>query len=312
MKARGLVIALALTVILLVGGCVVPITPTPTATPAPTATPTPTRTPTPTPTPPPTPAVPIIVTVAGSPLPLGDGGLATAAQLISPYCVSLDSGNLYIGDQGNNRVRRVSLATGTITTAAGTGVAGFRGDGGPATAAQLNSPSGVLVGSGNLYIADRANNRVRRVDLATGIITTVAGSGVAGSDGDAGLATLAQLNAPYGFAIGSGNLYISENLGHRIRRVDLATGTITNFAGTGVAGSAGDGGPATAAQLNGPVGLAVDSVSLYISDSANSRVRRVDLSTVVITTFAGTGTNGFGGDGGPATAAQLNNPGGLA
>jgi sugar lactone lactonase YvrE len=249
-----------------------------------------------------------IVTVAGSPVPLGDGGPATAAQLTTPYGVAIDSGNVYISDSGNNRIRRVDPATGTITTFAGTGVAGSAGDGGPATAAQLNGPAGVVVASGSLYIADFTGNRVRRVDLATGTITTFAGTGVAGSGGDGGPATSAQLNSPRGLAVDSGNLYIADSVNNRVRKVDLATGTITTFAGTGVAGFSGDGGPATAAQLNGPAGVVVASGSLYIADFTGNRVRRVDLATGTITTFAGTGVAGFSGDGGPAAAAQLNTP----
>jgi sugar lactone lactonase YvrE len=252
----------------------------------------------------------IITTLAGTGVAGfgGDGGQATAAQLNSPRGLSLDSGNLYIGDSGNNRVRRVDLATGTITTFAGTGVAGFGGDGGPATAAQLNNPFGVTIASGYLYIGDYGNNRVRRVDLATGAITTFAGTGAAGFSGDGGPATAAQLNTPRFLAVGSGYLYVSDTGNYRVRRVDLATGTITTFAGTGVAGFAGDGGPATAAQFSIPLGLAVDSGNLYIADPANMRVRRVDLATGTITTFAGTGVRGFSGEGGPATAAQVNAP----
>jgi hypothetical protein len=171
----------------------------------------------------------------------------------------------------------VDLATGTITTLAGTGVAGFGGDGGPATAAQLNTPRFVAVDSRNLYVTDGGNNRVRRVDLATGTITTFAGTGVAGFGGDSGPATAAQINTPLGLAVDSGNLYITDPPNNRVRRVDLATGTITTFAGTGTAGFGGDGGPATAAQLSGPYGVAVGSGYLYIAENGNNRVRRVNL-----------------------------------
>jgi len=250
-----------------------------------------------------------IVTVAGSAVPLGDGGPATAAQLSLPHGLALDSQSLYIVDSGNNRVRRVDLAAGTITTFAGGGALSW-GDGGPATAAQLNAPFGVVVDPANryLYIAEGAGHRVRRVDLATGVITTFAGTGVAGFSGDSGPATAAQLNTPQGVAIDSQNLYVVDSVNERVRRVDLATGVITTFAGTGVAGFGGDGGPATAAQLNTPRFLAVASGYLYISDSSNHRVRRVDLATGTISTSAGTGVAGFSGDGGPATAAQLNQP----
>jgi DNA-binding beta-propeller fold protein YncE len=242
----------------------------------------------------------------------GDSSPATATQLNSPRGLALDSGNLYIGDSGNHRVRKIDLATGIITTFAGTGVAGFSGDGGQAAAAQLSNPFGVTIASGNLYIGDYGNNRVRRVDLATGTITTFAGTGVAGFAGDGGPASAAQLNTPRFLAVASGYLYVSDSGNNRVRRVDLATATITTFAGTGVAGFAGDGGPASAAQLNTPRFLAVASGYLYISDSGNNRVRRVDLATGTITTVAGTAAAGFAGDGGPATAAQLKTPYGVA
>ncbi|MBU2009421.1 MAG: hypothetical protein KJ624_06275, partial [Chloroflexi bacterium] len=240
----------------------------------------------------------------------GDGGPAAAAQLNNPVGVALDSGNLYIADRSNHRVRRVDLATGIITTFAGTGVQGSGGDGSPATAAQFSNPMGVALGSGSLYIAEYSGNRVRRVDLATGTITRLAGGGAIPL-GDDGPATAAQLNAPSVPALDSGNLYISDYGNNRVRRVDLATGAITTFAGTGVQGYGGDGGPATAAQLTTPRGLALDSGYLYIGDRGNNRVRRVDLATGIITTVAGTGVAGFGGDGGQASAAQLNTPYGV-
>ncbi len=206
----------------------------------------------------------------------------------------------------------MDLATGTITTFAGTGTAGFGGDGGQATAAQLSDPRTIAVGSVNLYIGDRGNHRIRRVDLATGTITTLAGTGVSGFGGDGGPATAAQINSPMGLAIGSGNLYFGDTTNQRVRRVDLATGTITTLAGSGAGGFGGDGGPAAAAQINTPAGLALDSRNLYIADRGSNRVRRVDLATGTITTLAGTGASGFGGDGGPATAAQLSGPYALA
>ena len=235
----------------------------------------------------------------------GDGGPATSAQLAAPVAVAVDgSGNLYIADSLNRRVRRVDTA-GTITTVAGTGIQGYGGDDGAATAAQLRSPRGVAVdGSGNLYIADSYDHRVRRVDPA-GTITTVAGTGVRGYSGDSGAATAAQLAAPDAVTVDSvGNLYIADIGNHRVRHVDLS-GTITTVAGNGSRGFAGDGGAATAAQIDRPSGVAVDgSGNLYIADTENYRVRRVDPAGT-ITTVAGSGQWGYGGDGGPATAAQL-------
>ena len=248
----------------------------------------------------------------------GDGGPATAAQLAGPVGVALDgAGNLFIADSDNSRVRRVDAATGVITTVAGGGEGGFRGDGGPATAARLWSPSGVtLDGAGNLFIADWSNHRVRRVDAASGVITTVAGTGADGSqvsDGDGGPATAALLAFPESVALdGAGNLFIADTRNHRVRRVDAATGVITAVAGTIGAGFGGDGGPATAALLAFPRGVALDGAgNLFIADSSNDRVRRVDAASGVITTVAGTGKDGSqvsDGDGGPATAALLASP----
>lgn len=242
-----------------------------------------------------------IATAAGGGSSLGDGGPATSAIVNFPQAVALDtSGNLYIADTNNHLVRKVS--GGTITTVAGTGTAGFSGDGGSATSAALHSPSAVAVDSqGNLYIADFGNGRVRKV--VGGTITTVAGGGVQTGDGIA--ATSAQIS-PLGVAVdGTGNLYIAD--GNRIRKV--AGGTITTVAGTGAAAFSGDGGAATSATLNGPRGIALDSTgNLYIADTMNNRIREVASGT--ITTIAGGGTAGLG-DGGPATSANLLNPGGV-
>ncbi len=253
-----------------------------------------------------------ITTVAGPGDFGGDGGAAVAAWLRNPFGVAVDgSGNLYIADWSNQRIRKVD-ADGSISTVAGDGTEGYSGDGGAATAAQLSGPSGVAVdGSGNLYIADSGNQRIRKVD-ADGAITTVAGDGTEGYSGDGGAATAARLADPSGVAVdGSGNLYIADRSNRRIRKVDV-DGAITTVAGDGTKGYSGDGGAATAAQLSGPSGVAVDgSGNLYIADWSNQRIRKVDADGV-ITTVAGDGTYGFGGDGGAATAAQLSSPSGVA
>ena len=242
----------------------------------------------------------------------GDNGPATAAQLSIPNAVAATAdGGFLIADSNNHRVRRVSLA-GTITTVAGTGSPGFSGDSGPATAAQLNFPAGIAVtADGGYLIADNDNHRVRRVS-AGGTITTVAGTGAPGFAGDNGPANAAQLNDPGGVAVAAdGGYLIADINNHRVRRVS-ADGTITTLAGTGAAGFSGDGGPAAAAQLDNPIGVAVtgDGGAL-IADRLNHRVRRVTPAGL-ITTVAGTGTEGFAGDGGAATSAQLNRPIGVA
>ena len=279
----------------------------------------------------PAPAPGTITTVAGTGQAgfSGDDGPATKARLSFLTLVALDgAGNLFIsdappGDGANQRVRKVS-PDGLITTVAGTGRLGFSGDGGPATAAELNWPRGLAVDrAGNLFIADHFNHRIRKVS-PEGIITTVAGSGSDApakgvSAGDGGLATEARLNGPFGLAMdGTGNLFFSEqgdtfgtNLGYRVRKVD-SKGIITTVAGSDRRGFAGDGGPATAALLNAPGGLAVDSAgNLFIGDRINNRVRKVDANGI-ITTVVGNGTTRYGGDGGPATTTGVDGPHGMA
>ncbi len=241
----------------------------------------------------------------------GDGGPATSAQLDAPSgAVMSADGRTWIADPNNNVVREVSPG-GTITTVAGT-TGGFGGDNGPATDAQLNFPFDVaLAPDGGYLIADVDNNRVRRVSPG-GTISTVAGTGVPGSQGDGGPATDAQLSDPSRVALtADGGILIADLLNNRVRLVSLG-GTITTVAGTGTAGSSGDGGPATQAALNGPVGIAVTADGGFlISERLNHRLRRVSPDGT-ITTVAGTGTAGFGGDGGLATLAMLDTPFGVA
>lgn len=241
----------------------------------------------------------------------GDGGPATAAYLNLPDGVALDAvGNLYIADRNNNVVRKVNTS-GVISTFAGTSTAGYSGDGGPATAAELHSPESVAVdASGNVYIADNANNAIRVVN-SSGIIRSFAGNGTPSYTGDGGPATAAMLRTPYGLAVGSGNVYFSDNGNNVVRKVN-SSGIISTIVGTGALGYSGDGGLATAATLNTPGGLAVDgSGNVYICDAANYVVRKVN-SAGIISTFAGDGFGGTFGDGGPATAARLFDPWGIA
>jgi uncharacterized protein (TIGR03437 family) len=272
----------------------------------------------------------IIQTIAGNGLSYSaNGGPAVAALFVDPAGVAVDAGgNVYIADPGGNRIYQVSPA-GTITTVAGNGSAGFSGDGGLATDAQMSGPWGVAVdGSGNLYISDRGNNRIRKVS-ASGIVTTVAGNGTAGYAGDGGPAIDAQLNRPMGVAVDAqGNVYFVDTYGSvaycfcwpigvlyhtgetTIRRIS-ADGTIATVAGNTTLGYSGDGNPATRAEIE-PAGVAVDSRgNVYIADQGNNRIRMVSPGGI-ITTVAGNGTAGYAGDGGPATAAELSKPTGVA
>jgi sugar lactone lactonase YvrE len=267
----------------------------------------------------------IMTTVAGTGTPgyapSQDGGPATSAQLTTPEGLALDlSGNLYIADSGNNRIRMVAAGTGIITTVAGTGTAGYVAaqDGNAATSAELNGPYGVAVdASGNLYIGDTTNQRIRMV--TAGIITTVAGTGVNGyvAAQDGALAVSAELSNPRGLSLdGSGNLFIADTNNSRIRRIDVGTGIITTVAGiTPARGAteAGDGGLATAATMKTPYSVAVDPVgNIFITDPGFERIREVAASTGIITTVAGTGTAGSTIDPGTATSAKLNSPYGVA
>ena len=256
----------------------------------------------------------IISTVAGDGVPgfSGDGGAGIAASLSSPGGVAADtSGNVYLADSGNNRIRRVT-PQGIISTVAGNGVKGFSGDGGPATAASLSYPQGLAVDTyGNLYIADSGNSRIRKV-TPQGIINTVAGSTVRGFRGDGGAATVASLSDPSGLCLDLlGNLYIVDSGNSRIRKV-TPPGIISTVAGNGFQGFSGDGGPATAAQFTYPSGIAVDSSGdLFVVDTGNCAVRKVTYEGIISTDAACHGSLPFG-DGGPAAAAGLQNPRGVA
>jgi sugar lactone lactonase YvrE len=256
----------------------------------------------------------------------GDAGAATSGCLQFPIGVVADGANppnVYVADSTNNRVRKIS-PTGVITTFAGSGVSAFCGDNGPATSACFSSPRGLALNSaGDLFIADSLHNRIRVVNHTTNIITTFAGSGVAGYCGDTSAATSACLNHPRGIKFDSaGNLFIADENNNRIRRVDAITGTITTVAGAGATGYAGDGGAAALALLSHPRGIAFDSANdLIIADSDNDRVRKVVTgvngfvdggSGEAIATIAGSGVSGYCGDGGAAASACVNSPDDLA
>jgi len=245
----------------------------------------------------------------------GDGGPATEATMNEPYGIALDAeGNLFIVDRLNACVRRVDAKSKTIRSIAGTGQAGFGGDGGPGEKAQLKEPNGIaLDGRGKLYIADVRDQRVRVLDLNTGIIGTFCGNGEKKETGDGGPYRQATLLGPRAVAVGpDGNVYVCEREGNAIRRVNLATGIIERVAGTGAAGYSGDGGTALKATFRGPKELKVDPVgNIFVVDTENHAIRRIDAATGIIQTVAGSGTAGSSGGGGPATAAKLNRPHGV-
>ncbi|MEW6735800.1 MAG: IPT/TIG domain-containing protein [Acidobacteriota bacterium] len=259
----------------------------------------------------------IVTTVAGNGIRgfSGDGGPAVNANLIFPSELAVDkqTGNIFIADIFNSRIRRIDVKTGIIDTVVGNGRSAFSGDGGPATSAGIDPAGIVLDPNGNLFIADFVNNRIRRVDAHTGIITTVVGNGETGSGGDGGAAINASLNQPFLVALDSGgNLFCVDSSSNRVRRVDARTGIITTVAGNGRAAFSGDGGLAIDAGLS-PGSIAIDSVgNLFIADNDNNRIRRIDAATGIINTIAGDGTAALSGDGGQARQARLVDPEGIA
>ena len=257
-----------------------------------------------------------VVAGTGEPGSTGDGGRATSARLRAPrgLCVA-PNGDLLIADADAHVVRRISSLTGSIATVAGVGRAASFGDGNPAVGAALHTPCGIAASpEGDLFIAERGTNRVRRVLAESGIAVTAAGSGGPGYAGDNGPASSARFRNPEDVALApNGDLYVADTGNHVVRRIARATGIVTTVVGTGTPGDGGDGGPATGAQLRAPRALAFGPAGdLYIADTGNHRVRRVERETGVITTVAGSGAPGFAGDGGASSQARLHAPSGLA
>jgi DNA-binding beta-propeller fold protein YncE len=239
---------------------------------------------------------------------IGNDGPASKAVLENPSGIAVDdNGNVYIAERRANRIRKVD-SNGIITTLAGTGKRSYSGDGGPAHLADIAVPEIMLIDSkGHLVFCDRTNARVRKINLKTGIISTIAGNGTPGYAGDSGPATQASITYPYGLALDAdGNIYIADTENHCIRKVDIKTGMITTVAGNGKQGFSGDGGLAKDAAFNRPHVLAFDPQgNLYIGDSFNQRIRKVDKETQIIETIAGTGEQRHSGEGGLAIEASF-------
>ncbi len=256
-----------------------------------------------------------IITIAGTNLAnttTTEGQLANITQIGSPEGIALDAqGNIYFADFTNNQIKKVDRQTGILSIVAGTGTAGYSGDGGVATLALLNKPTGIAFSNtGELYVSDYYNNVVRKINLGSGIITSVVGTGTPGFSGDGGVASSAQLYRPLGLTFDTySNLYIADYWNNKVRKVDSA-GIITTIAGT-TAGFAGDNYSAVSSKLYFPTDVATDTQNnVYIADSYNNRIRKVD-SAGIITTIAGNGSYTFSGDGGQATLASLKRPYGV-
>lgn len=257
-----------------------------------------------------------IRTVAGSGTKgnTGDGGPATKADLNQPYEVRFDSeGNMFFVDMPNHNVRRVDKRTGVISTIAGTGEPGFSGDGGLASKAQFRQPHSVAFDpEGRLLICDIGNHRVRRIDLKSGMIETYLGTGERQPTPDGATASGTPFNGPRAIDVDrQGNLYLVLREGNAVYRIDRNTQRVSHVAGTGEKGNAGDGGPAKSAKLNGPKGIAISPAGdLYLADTENHTIRRVNVKTGVITTVAGSGERGDGPDGDPLKC-RMNRPHGV-
>ena len=243
----------------------------------------------------------------------GDGGPAVSASLNMPHEIRFDArGNLFIAERDNHVVRRIDGATGIITTVAGTGAAGFSGDGGPGAKAQLRQPHSIVFDrDGTLLVCDIGNHRIRRLHPDTGVIETYAGTGTAAPTPDGAPVRGTPLNGPRTLALApNGDLYLALREGNAIYRIDAASQTLHRVAGTGESGYAGDGGPALQAKLGGPKGLAIRGDALYVADTENHAIRRVDLKTQQIATVLGVGARGDGPDGDPR-ACRLSRPHGV-
>ena len=242
----------------------------------------------------------------------GDGGAATQATMNEPYEVRFDAaGNMFVVEMRNHLVRRIDAKDGKISTVVGTGEAGFGGDGGPALKAQLNRPHSIAIHGQHLFIADIGNHRIRRVDLRSGTIETIAGNGERLLP-QRGMALGKPMVGPRALCVADDTLWIALREGHSVWKLDLGDGMLDHIAGSGKKGYTGDGGSAKSATFNGPKGIAVGKSGLvFVVDTENQVIRQIDPKADRIVTVAGNGKRGFGGDGGNATDAALDRPHGI-
>lgn len=260
---------------------------------------------------------PIIDTVAGTGEQPnnGDSGVATKSNVGDPFGVEIGpDGALYVTEVGNHRVRRVDLKSGSISTVAGNGSKGYSGDGGLATAAELNEPYEVRFdGDGNMFFVEMQNHLIRRVDAKTGVITTVAGTGQAGDGGDGGPAIRAKFNRPHSIALDDkGHLYVADIGNHRIRRIDLKTGVVESIAGSSAKKLPVDGQRARGNPILGPRALFIDGRTMWIALREGHSVWKMNLDDGILHHVAGSGKKGYSGDGGPAIEATFDGPKGIA
>ena len=244
----------------------------------------------------------------------GDGGAATKAKLNEPYEVRFDQyGNMVFVEMNNHLIRRVDARTGKISTVAGTGQPGYSGDGGPAIKATMKNPHSIaLDDNGNIFVADIGNHRIRRIDIHTGVIESIAGNGERTLPKENQSAKGTPILGPRALFIDESTIWIALREGHSVWQLDMQRGTLHHVAGTGAKGYTGDGGPARDATFNGPKGIAIGSQGhVYVVDTENQAIRKIDTKTGLISTVAGNGQQGGSGDGGPAIKAQLARPHGI-
>ena len=244
-----------------------------------------------------------VTTLAGTGSSGSANGTGTSASFYSPFGITTDGTNLYVGDTNNHLIRQIVISTGVVTTVAGTGDNGSAN--GTGTAASFYEPQGITTDGTNLYVAGNKTNLIRQIVISTGVVTTLAGTGSPGSSNGTG--TAASFNYPGGITTDGTNLYVADWGNHRIRKIVISTGVVTTLAGTGSPGSSN--GTGTAASFNYPEGITTDGTNLYVGDTSNHLIRKIVISTGVVTTVAGTGSSGSAN--GTGTSASFNSPYGI-